>query len=195
MKRVEILEKKRVFDDFFKIDAATLRYERFNGEMSEPTRRLCFERGDAAAVLIRNKETERIILINQFRYCSYEKGPGWILEIPAGVVEEGEEPEETMKREIIEETGYRAKELTYINSFYVSPGGTSERIFLYYCEVENKDKVADGGGMESEHEDIQVLEFSYAETRSMVDSGKIVDAKTLIALLWFMGKKAENHLT
>jgi len=185
MKRVEIIEKKRVFKDFFKIDAFTLKYERFSGKMSEPTRRLCFERGDAAAVLIWNKESKKIILTDQFRACSYEKGPGWILEIPAGIVETGEEPEETIRREIIEETGYQSNELTYINTFYVSPGGTSERIILYYAEVENKDKIEIGGGVAEEHEDIRVLEFSLPEVWSALDSGQIVDAKTLIALLWF----------
>lgn len=189
MKRVEIISKQRVFDDFFKIDEVTLKYERFNGEMSEPTRRLCFERGDSAAFLIWNKETERVILTNQFRYCSYEKGLGWLLEIPAGIVEEGEEAEETARREILEETGYRAKKLTHINSFYVSPGGTSERIILYYAEVENRDRVGAGGGVETEHEDIQVLEFSLPELWSMLESGKIVDAKTLIAVQWLREKK------
>lgn len=185
MKRVEILEKKRVFDGFFKIDALTVKYERFDGKMSEPAQRLCFERGDAAAFLIYNKETERIILIDQFRTCTHEKGPGWLIEIPAGMVEEGEYPVETASREMIEETGYRANELTHISSFYLSPGGSSERIILYYVEVENKDKVGTGGGVAAEQEDIRVLEVSLSEVREMMAAGKILDAKTLIALMWF----------
>jgi ADP-ribose pyrophosphatase len=191
MKRVEILDKKRVFDGFFKIDAVTIKYERFDGKMSAPTERLCFERGDSAAFLVYNKESQRIILIDQFRSCTHEKGPGWLVEIPAGMVEEDEEPEETVSREMLEEIGYRVNRLIHISSFYLSPGGSSEQIFLYYAEVENKDKVTAGGGVETEHEDIRVIEFSLPEVLEMLESGKIQDAKTLISLMWFRKKIEE----
>ncbi len=192
MKRVEIINKKRIFDDFFKIDAVSLKHELFSGEMSEPMRRLNFERGDSVAVLIWNKESKCFVLIEQFRYPTYEKGPGWLLEIPAGVIEKDEDPISTIKREIIEETGYQSNGLTHIYSFYVSPGGTSERLLLYYTEVENKDKIETGGGLDSEHEDIRVLEIPFTELWDALESGRIIDAKTIIALQWFrlheMGK-------
>jgi ADP-ribose pyrophosphatase len=185
MKKVEIREKKRVFDDFFKIDEAHLSHERFDGTMTPVMRRLCFERGDSAAALVWNRESQKIILTEQFRYPTYEKGPGWITEIAAGVLGKGEGPRDTARREILEETGYKTKKIEYINTFYVSPGGTSERIILYYAEVTNQDKVSEGGGVAIEHEDIRVLEYSWPETRQLLEAGKIVDAKTLIALMWF----------
>jgi ADP-ribose pyrophosphatase len=188
MKKVEVQQKKRVFDDFFKIDEAVVRFELFNGQMSPAVRRLNFERGDAAAVLIFNKETQKIRLVNQFRYPTYEKSGGWLIEIVAGMLDKDETPAECIRREVIEETGYQLDTLIPISTFYTTPGGSSERIFLYYAEVINSDRVSRGGGAETEHEDIQIVELSLPDLWKALDSGKIMDAKTLIALLWFKNK-------
>ncbi len=188
MKKVEVENKRRIFDDFFKIEEAYLSYERFDGQMSESLRQLVFERGDSAAAIVMNKQTERVVLIKQFRYPTYEKGPGWVTETIAGTMEEGEQPEEAIRREILEEAGYNVHKLTHISTFYVSPGGTSERIFLYYAEVDNAGKIADGGGVATEHEDIQILEFSLAELWEALKSGQIVDAKTIVGLMWLQNK-------
>lgn len=185
MKRVEIQKKKRLFDDFFKIDEAYVRYEKYNGQMTDPVRRLNFERGDAAAILVFNRETRSVILVEQFRYPTYERGDGWIIEVMAGIVDKDENPEDTARREALEEIGFQVRELTPIATVYLSPGGSSERIFLYYAEVENADRVSDGGGLETEHEDIRILELSLQELDNAMASGKILDAKTLIALMWF----------
>lgn len=188
MKKVEVQQKKRVFDDFFKIDEAFVRFEKFDGQMSPPVRRLNFERGDAVAVLIFNKETQKVVLINQFRYPTYEKSGGWLIEVVAGMLDKDESPEECIQREIMEEIGYRVEQLVPVSTFYTTPGGSSERIFLYYAEVIGADKVSPGGGEETEHEDIRIVEFSLPALWKAMDSGKIMDAKTLIALLWF-----KNH--
>jgi nudix-type nucleoside diphosphatase (YffH/AdpP family) len=190
MKKVEIQQKKRVFDDFFKIDEAVVRFEQFNGQMSPPVRRLNFERGDAAAVLIFNKEAQKVILANQFRYPTYEKSGGWVIEVVAGMLDKNETPVECIRREVIEETGYQVENLTPISTFYTTPGGSSERIFLYYAEVTNPDRVSRGGGAKTEHEDIQIVEFSLPDLWEARETGKIMDAKTLIALLWFKNKMA-----
>ena len=184
MKRVEILSERVVFDDVFKIVEATLRFERFNGQMSEPVRRLVFERGDSAAALLLNRDTQKVILIEQFRYPTYKKGPGWLLEVVAGIVDRGEQPEETIRREVREEVGYQVGDLQPIATFYVSPGATSERIALYYAEVGDADRVAAGGGRAAEHEDIEQVELSLPELWTALHEGKIVDAKTLIAAQW-----------
>ena len=185
MKRVEIKEKKRIFNDFFKIDEVFLSHERFDGTMSPVMRRLNFERGDSAAAFIWKTGNRTAVLVRQFRYPTYEKGPGWITEIVAGVLEKDENPEDTIRREILEETGYDTKKIEHINTFYVSPGGTSERIILFYAEVTAGDKVSEGGGVASEHEDIRVMEYSWPQLQALMDSGEIVDAKTLIACMWF----------
>ena len=184
MRRVQIESKRRVFDDFLKIDEAIVRFERFDGTMSQPVRRLNLERGDSVAAIILNRMTQRVTLVNQFRFPAFEKGPGWIVEVVAGMVDSHEAPENAMRREILEETGYRVSSLAQISTFYLSPGGSSERITLYCAEVDGSERVSGGGGVTSEDEDVDVLELSYQEAWEALDSGKIVDAKTIIALNW-----------
>jgi len=184
MRKVEIENKHIVFDDVFKIQEATLRFQKFNGQMSEPVRRLVFERGDSTAALLFNRDTQKVLLINQFRYPAYEKGQGWLCEVVAGVIDANEQPEESVKREIREEIGYEAHELTHIATFYVSPGGTSERIMLFYGEVGDADRVSAGGGLASEHEDIQLVELTLPDLWRALENGDIVDAKTLVAAQW-----------
>jgi nudix-type nucleoside diphosphatase (YffH/AdpP family) len=182
--KVEILNRRRVFDGFFKIEEARIRFERFDGSMTEPLTRLCFERGDSVAAIIRNVNTNKIILANQFKYPSYAKGPGWITEVVAGMIAPSETAEEALKREILEETGYRVVSYQPISTFYVSPGGSSERIILYYVEVSNGDRINAGGGLRSEGEDIKLVEFALPELWEAMSSGEFVDAKTLLSLFW-----------
>jgi ADP-ribose pyrophosphatase len=157
--------------------------------MSDTVHRLVFERGDSAAALLLNTDTQKVLLIEQFRYPTYEKGSGWIQEVVAGVIDENEQPEETIRREIREEIGYEVqKPLTHIATFYVSPGGTSERNMLYYAEVSNADHVSSGGGKVSEHEDIELVEMTLPELWHALENGNIVDAKTLIAVQWLRNR-------
>ena len=194
MRNVEIQNKRTVFDDKFKIDEATLRFQKFNGQMSDTVHRLVFERGDSAAALLFNKDTQKVLLIEQFRYPAYEKGPGWIQEVVAGVIDQNERPEETIRREIREEIGYEVREpLTHIATFYVSPGGTSERNMLYYAEVSNADHVSAGGGKVSEHEDIELVEMTLSELWQALDNGDIADAKTLIAVQWLRNRMNNSN--
>lgn len=183
-KKIAIQHKQLVFDDDFKIQEANLRFQRYNGQMSNLVRRLVFERGDAAAALLFNYDTQKVLLIEQFRYPTYEKGPGWIQEVVAGVIKSDENPEDAIRREIEEEVGYRVQQLAPIATFYVSPGGTSERIFLYYAEVGDGDRVSDGGGLTAENEDIRLIAYSRSEILAALTTGQIQDAKTLIAIQW-----------
>lgn len=187
----ELLNKKRVFDGFFKIDELNLRFEQFNGAMTPRLTRLVLERGDSVAAVIVNTDSQRLILTNQFKAPTYEKGPGWITEIVAGILDSGETPEIALHREILEETGYRAAAARHITTFYVSPGGSSERIFLYYVEVESADRIAPGGGLAAEGEDIQLVELTLDEAWAAVSSGEIMDAKSIIGLMWLKNKQNE----
>ncbi len=193
MKKVEIQDKRTVFDDKFKINEATLRFQKFNGQMSDTVRRLVFERGDSAAALLFNTDTQKVLLIEQFRYPTYDKGPGWMQEIVAGVIDGGEQPEETIRREIREEIGYEVRgPLTHIATFYVSPGGTTERNMVYYAEVSDADRTSQGGGKVSEHEDIELVEKTLPELWQALDNGDIIDAKTLIAVQWLRNRMDDN---
>ena len=184
--KVDIKSKRLVFDDFFKVEEATLRYQRFDGTMSATVSRRNFVRGDSVAAIVFNADTEHVILVNQFKYPTYDKGPGWISEVVAGILEEGESSEEAIRRELIEEIGYRPRRLRHISTFYVSPGGTSERIILFYAEVTNEDRIGSGGGVEAEGENIRLVELSLRDLRCALESNDIVDAKTLVGALWLL---------
>jgi ADP-ribose pyrophosphatase len=190
MKKVSIEQKKYIFEDIFKIEEAHLRFEKFNGEMTDPVRRISLERGDSVAVVILNLTTNKIILVNQFRYPSYNNGQGWLIETIAGMVDPGESPEETARREVEEEIGLNISSLEFISTFYLSPGGSSERIHLFYSEVSGENAKYKGtGGLISEGEDIKAEELSLEEALGKVRSGEIMDAKTIIGIYWL-----ENRL-
>jgi nudix-type nucleoside diphosphatase (YffH/AdpP family) len=184
MKKVVIHAERRVFDGVFKLSEAEVSFERFDGTMSRPVTRLCFERGDSVAALLYNTDSERVLLVEQFKYPTYEHGPGWIMETVSGIVESGETPESALRREVLEEVGYEIATLEPIATFYVSPGGSSERVFLHYAEVTEAGKVGDGGGVGAEGEDIRTVELTLEELGRLLATGSIQDAKTLVGLQW-----------
>jgi len=185
MKKVSVEQKKYILEDVFKVEEAYLRYEKFNGEMSGTVRRISLERGDSVSILIYNSRTDKIILISQFRYPSYKSGNGWIMEAIAGILDPGETPEESARREVQEETGLDIIKLEHIATFFPSPGGSSERIFLYYSEVSRgANSYGKIGGLLCEGEDIKSYEFTLEEALEKIKSGEIMDAKTIIGIYW-----------
>ena len=188
MQRVDVRSRRRLLDDFFKVDEAELSFERFDGSMTPPVRRLVFERGDSVAAVVFDHEAQRLLLTEQFRFPTLEKGPGWLIELIAGMIDRGEQPEASIRREIEEELGYRANHIEHIATFYVSPGGSSERIWLYYAEVGEAGHVSAGGGLPGEHEDIRVVSVSPEEARAALKDGRIADAKTIVGLQWLFSR-------
>jgi ADP-ribose pyrophosphatase len=188
MKKVNIIDKKIVFDDFYKIEEAILQYEKTNGEITEPMQRLCFRRGDSVACVVYNTDTCKAILVKQFRYPAYEHGEAWIVEIVAGMLKEGEDPIQQMKNEVLEEVGYAVNKIEYITRCYMSPGGSSERAYVYCVEVSNDSKVTYGGGLAEETEDIEVVDYSLDELREALAENKIPDAKSIIACNYLLAK-------
>lgn len=189
-RRVEIIDKKEVFKQaIFRLEQTQLRYELFNGEMSESLTRLNLNRGDSAAIVAHDPDAQTILMIEQFRYSTYEKGPGWMLELPAGIIKDGEDPAITMQREVREEVGYDIRQLQHITTFYPSPGGMSERIYLYYASVSPKEHTSTGGGLLSEGENIRTLVMKTDAALRKIANGEIVDGKTIIGLQWLQLNK------
>jgi nudix-type nucleoside diphosphatase (YffH/AdpP family) len=181
--KVEVLSRQTLADAFFRLEEVTLRHERLDGSMSEPISRLNVERGDGAAIVLHDSERDTVTLVRQFRWPTWENGDGWTLELVAGVIEPGRDPEEVARAEALEEAGYRVDAVEALGTFYLTPGGSSERIFLYLAQVTPAMRVGDGGGLAHEGEDIEIYELSCQECWQALDDGRIADAKTLVGLL------------
>lgn len=194
MRKVEIESQRYLLDDVFRVEEVFLRFEKFDGRMSESIRRLNFDRGDSVGMLVFNRDTQKLLLIEQFRYPTYHKGPGWIIETIAGIVDEGEPPEETARREAHEETGLTVENVEFITSFYPSPGGCSEKIYLYYVEISGeKAKYREIGGLISENENIRTLELSLEDAMEKIRRGELQDSKTIMGVLWLENRLLKNR--
>ena len=172
--KVELKDEQTAYDDFFKIFAARLRFEKFNGEMSKEVRRLCLDRGDAMAVVLFNRQSNKLVMIEQFRYPVYralQRKNGWLCELIAGVVEMGETPEQVVAREVMEEAGYLIKNAKLLSTVFPSPGGMSERVYIFYAEVAGRENA--GGGLASEDEDIRVMELPVGKVYAMLRRGEL----------------------
>jgi nudix-type nucleoside diphosphatase (YffH/AdpP family) len=195
-RRVEIRSQKRLFDDFFKIDEVIVSHQQYDGNMSPDQRRLVFERGDAVAVLLFNVDTRSVVLVEQFKVPSLvgrrrddpSTTNGWITEVMAGMIGPNETAEESAIRETKEETGYLIKEPELICKFLSSPGGTSERIFLYFAQVSEAAREGTGGGIADE--DVRVVSISVNDLFDRLAKGQIDDPKLAIAAYWLQGNMA-----
>ncbi len=188
---VEILAEETAYDGYFRIDRYRLRHRRHDGQWSGEMMREVFERGHAVAVLPYDPVADRFVLIEQFRIGAFARGDQspWLLEMVAGIVEEGEAPDDVARRETREETGLGISALVPIAEFYVSPGGTTQYNWLYCARVDATDA---GGvhGLDHEHEDIRVVPLSAEEIPALLTPGRVRDVTTLLALHWLAANRA-----
>ena len=179
----------------FRINIASLQVTSASGE-TQKIERLNFVRGDSAAVLVHDTEKDEIILAKQFRYpvMANERSDrdGFILEIPAGIIEGDEAPETSGRREVEEEVGYAVSSLEFITSHFPSPGACSERIDLFYAAVTGAPRSAGGGGSE-EDEDIEIVRVKIGDFIAMASDGRILDGKTIMAA-WWLDQKHRSAL-
>ncbi len=194
MKKVVVEQEVCLLEDYFRVDEAIVSYERFDGKMNPPVRRLCLERGDSVAAIVFNRDRHNVILVEQFRYPAFKKGEGWIVEVVAGSIPAHETPEAALRREVREEMGYDIDRLHPIATFYVSPGGSSERVMLFYAEVTNAGRLAPGGGLAESGEDIRTVELSLQALRDDLMLARIRDAKTLIGVMWLLNEGSRISL-
>lgn len=188
--RVQILENTEVYSGFLSILKIKLRHRLYHGEMSHVITRELLERGQAVAVLLYDPAADAVVLIEQFRVGALDDpDSAWLLEVVAGVVEEGEALEDVARREAQEEAGCTPQKLEYIGRYYLTPGGSSEQIHIFYAEIDSAGLHETLGGVEDESEDIRVMVLPWDEVVDLMDSGRIINATAMLALQWLRLKK------
>ncbi|WP_371196189.1 ADP-ribose diphosphatase [Glaciecola sp. SC05] len=190
-KDVTIIKKENVFEGFFKMIKYSFTHKKYDGNQSDVVVREVFERGHAVAVLAYDRSLQEFVLIEQFRFPAMAtSNDPWMIEIVAGIIEEGEQEVEVCKREAFEEAGVVLQNLTKALSYLSSPGGTTERLHIYMAQVDAS--TAHGiHGLDYESEDIKVLRVSETQAREWLKIGKIDNAAAIIALQWFFMNKDE----
>ena len=195
-RRVDVLSERQIAERaIFRLVETHLQHERYDGAMSEELVRITFERGNSAAAVLHDATDDSVILIEQFRYPTFKSGGGWILELPAGIIETDDDGgrDLTIRQELLEEVGYQVESLVSVMTFYLSPGASSERLFLYYGSVQAMSKVARGGGNPGEGEDIRTVVVPLDTALDKIASGAIVDAKTIVGLQWIKLKSLQSQ--
>ncbi len=186
---VRILEDETVFQGHFRIRRVTLQYRAFDGGWVEPQVREIFERGDAVGVLPYCPQSDSVVMIEQFRPGAMrgEDSP-WMLEVIAGVVEEGEEDRDVVHREAMEEAGCEVLDLEQIATVIPSAGACTEEVRLF-CGRLSSAAVGGVRGVPEEGENILVHSVPVAEAFRLLDENRIPNGHTLISLLWL-----RNHI-
>ncbi len=181
---VELISKKTLYKGFFRMNEYRFKHRLFKGGWSAEVKREAFERGHAGVLLAYDPKRDEVVLIEQIRIPAYETSQTpWLLEVIAGMVEEGESPEEVVRREATEEAGITIGRCKPIVSYLSSPGGTSERMYVYVGEVDAT--TATGiHGLACENEDIRVHVVSREQAYQWVEEGIIDNAASVIALQW-----------
>lgn len=181
---VEIIARETLYSGFFSMELYRFRHRLFNGEMSGEIRREIFERGHAAVLLPFDPVRDEVVLVEQIRIAAYDVSESpWLLEMVAGMIEEGESVEDVARREALEEAGLVVGRTKPVLSYLASPGGTSERLSIMVGEVDAT--TAEGiHGLAVENEDIRVHVVSREQAYQWVEEGKIDNAASVIALQW-----------
>ncbi|MGZ0016864.1 NUDIX domain-containing protein [Yeosuana sp. AK3] len=179
--KTELLSKQ-----FYTLNKLTFDYLMSNGTWVTQVRE-CYDRGDGAGILLYNKEKQTVILTKQFRMPTFmnDNKTGLLIEICAGMLDK-DNPEACIIRETEEEVGYKLKEVKKVYEAYSSPGVMTEKMHYFIGEYTDDMKVSNGGGLESEHEDIEVLELQFTKAIEMLNHGNIQDARTIILLQYAM---------
>jgi ADP-ribose pyrophosphatase len=183
-KQFEIVKKDVVYNGFYQMEKYYLKHTLFGGGWSGEINRELFRRTNCVAVLLYDPDADKVVLIEQFRIgAAANTDRAWLVEIVAGAIDEGETAEEVAHRESKEEAGCDILELTLINRFYTTPGGSSEQISLFYGRVDST-QVGGIHGLDHEDEDILVYTVTFDEAYRMLEEGKIESGIPIIAIQW-----------
>jgi GDP-mannose pyrophosphatase NudK len=180
--KVKIVKTEVLSDNWYTLNKVTYTISKKNGT-AETQSREAYDRGNGAVILLYNKDKNTVILTRQFRLPTYINGnsTGMLIEACAGLLD-NDNPEECIKRETEEETGYTITQVEKVYEAYMSPGSVTEILHFFIAAYSEDMKTTDGGGLDEEGEDIEVLELSFHNALTMIDNGKIKDAKTIMLL-------------
>ena len=178
--KIAVIKDKILSENYFVLRNITYDLTRQNGEVIRHKREV-YDRGNGATILLYNREKQSVVLIRQFRVASWINGneSGMLIETCAGLLDD-DEPEVCIRKEAIEETGYRVGEVRKIFELFMSPGGVTEVVHFFIAEYSDAQRANDGGGVEDE--DIEVLELPFEQALAMMASGEIRDGKSVILL-------------
>ncbi len=171
-----------LFDNWATLKRVTYEYSNSDGKW-ETQKREVYDRGNGAVILLYNRKQKTVILTKQFRLATFLNGntTGMLIEACAGLLDD-ESPEEGIKRETEEETGYKINKITKVFESYMSPGSVTEILYFFIAEYGSDMKVNNGGGVAHEQENIEVLEIKFIDAVRMIETGEIMDAKTIMLL-------------
>lgn len=180
--KVKILNTEILSNNWYTLKKISYEIQKSNGSWQKQVRE-AYDRGNGAAILLYNKDTKTVILTRQFRLPTFINGneDGMLIEACAGLLDK-DNPEDCIRRETEEETGYKVSAVQKVFEAYMSPGSVTEILYFFIAEYSSEMKVHDGGGIEHEQEDIEVLELSFEKALNMMESGEIKDAKTIMLL-------------
>ena len=178
--RVRIKSVQTLSDDWYVLKKTTFDFLRNDGTWQEQSRET-YDRGNGAAILLYNLAQRTVVLTQQFRFPAFVNGhPGMLIEAAAGLLDQAS-PEERIRAEAEEETGYRLKEVRKVFEAFMSPGSVTEKLHFFVAEYDRTSKVSKGGGNHEEGEDIRVIEISIDEAMTSIGH-EIVDGKTIMLL-------------
>lgn len=179
--RVRILNTEVLSNNWYILNKVTFEYLSNKGEWSKQSRE-AYDRGNGATILLYNIPLKTVILTRQFRLPTYINGnaDGMLIETCAGLLDL-DNPEDCIRKETEEETGFTLKDVRKVMEVYMSPGSVTELIYFFIAEYSTDMKTSDGGGLIG-HEDIEVLELPFNKALMMIDTGEIKDGKTIMLL-------------
>lgn len=190
-KDVDVLKDECLYKGFFEMRKLTLKHKKFNGQWSNPMTREMMVRNDAVCVLLFDPLADKVLLIEQFRPTMLRSESPWLLELVAGMVEEGETDEEVARRESLEEAGVVIQRLEYMFKFVPSPGGLVEYLRMYAGEFDSSSvDLTKNHGLEDENEDIKLHLMTSDEAIELLEHD-VENASTIMGLQWFALNKAK----
>ncbi|MFN7119927.1 MAG: GDP-mannose pyrophosphatase NudK [Saprospiraceae bacterium] len=179
---IKLLKTEVLSDNWYVLRKVTFEVQQKDGSWQTVSRE-AYDRGNGATILLYNKPQQTVVLTRQFRMPTYLNGneSGLLIEACAGLLDK-DHPEDAIRRETEEETGYKVSHVEKVFEAYMSPGSVTEILYFFVAEYSKDMKVSDGGGVDDDQENIEVLEIPFKEAIAMMHDGRIKDAKTIMLL-------------